>query len=426
MPLSPSQLSIVQAPQRFKVAICGRRWGKTTLAIREMCRIAAQPNKEIFYVSPTYRQSKMIAWRKLKNKLLDLRWVKKINESELSITLRNNSLISLKGADGGAQNLRGIGLDFVCLDEFALIDPEAWYEVLRPALSDKMGSALFISTPAGMNWAKDLFDLQDEFPDEWRSFQYTSLEGGNIPPEEIEAARRTLDIRTFKQEYEASWQNFSGRCYYAFDRKQNLKAYTGELPREIHIGIDFNVDPITAAVFIKLADNKLHMIDELRIFGSNTDELAKEILERYPRDRHSIICYPDPAGAQRKTSAGGQTDHTILRQAGFRVLAPHSHNSVKDGINAVNAKLCSSTGIIGLYVDPRCKYAIECFEKYAYKEGTSQPDKSSGFDHLADAIRYAIDYLAPIRLPQRDLPIRSWGHKLEQPRQQQRTTYGFT
>ncbi len=418
MPLSPSQLSIVQAPQRFKVAICGRRWGKTTLAIREMCRIAAQPNKEIFYVSPTYRQSKMIAWRKLKNKLLDLRWVKKINESELSITLRNNSLISLKGADGGAQNLRGIGLDFVCLDEFALIDPEAWYEVLRPALSDKMGSALFISTPAGMNWAKDLFDLQDEFPDEWRSFQYTSLEGGNIPPEEIEAARRTLDIRTFKQEYEASWQNFSGRCYYAFDRKQNLKAYTGELPREIHIGIDFNVDPITAAVFIKLADNKLHLIDELRIFGSNTDELAREILERYPRDRHSIICYPDPAGAQRKTSAGGQTDHTILRSAGFRVIAPNSHNSVKDGINAVNAKLCSSTGIIGLYVDPHCKYSIECFEKYAFKEGTSQPDKTSGFDHLADAIRYAIDYLAPIRLPAKEPEIRSWGHKLAVPRGQ--------
>ena len=415
MPLSPSQLSIVQAPQRFKVAICGRRWGKTTLAIREMCRIAAQPNKEIFYVSPTYRQSKMIAWRKLKNKLLDLRWVKKINESELSITLRNNSLISLKGADGGAQNLRGIGLDFVCLDEFALIDPEAWYEVLRPALSDKMGSALFISTPAGMNWAKDLFDLQDEFPDEWRSFQYTSLEGGNIPPEEIEAARRTLDIRTFKQEYEASWENFSGRCYYAFERKHHLKEYADTLPREIYCGIDFNVENMVAAIAVKLPAG-FHFIDEIHLYGSSTQELADEIKERYPLAKHSIVAYPDASGSARKTSAQGQTDHTILRSAGFRVVAPHSHNSVRDSINAVNSLLMNSLGKINCVIDPRCRKIIESMEKYTYKTGTSQPDKTQGFDHMADAVRYLIDGVYPIRMPAKDIPIRSWGHKLEQPR----------
>ena len=75
MPLSSTQKIVVDAPQRFKVAVCGRRWGKTTLAIREMCRVASQPNKEIFYIAPTYRQAKMIAWKKLKNKLVDLRWV---------------------------------------------------------------------------------------------------------------------------------------------------------------------------------------------------------------------------------------------------------------------------------------------------------------------------------------------------------------
>jgi hypothetical protein len=222
MPLSKPQLEIVNAPQRFKVAVCGRRFGKTTLSIREICRVASQPSKEIFYIAPTYRQAKMIAWKKLKNKLLDLRWVSKINETELSILLKNNSLISLKGADGGAQNLRGVGLDYLVMDEFSLIDEEAWTEVLRPALSDKMGSALFITTPAGMNWAKDLFDLAGEFPDEWASFQFTSIQGGNIPEAEIEAARRTLDIRTFKQEYEASFETFSGRIFYAFDRKINV------------------------------------------------------------------------------------------------------------------------------------------------------------------------------------------------------------
>ena len=411
MPLSKPQLEIANAPQRFKVAVCGRRFGKTTLSIREICKVASQPSKEIFYIAPTYRQAKMIAWKKLKNKLLDLRWVSKVNESELSILLKNNSLISLKGADGGAQNLRGVGLDYLVMDEFSLIDEEAWTEVLRPALSDKMGSALFITTPAGMNWAKDLFDLAQEFPDEWASFQFTSIQGGNIPEAEIEAARRTLDIRTFKQEYEASFETFSGRIFYAFDRKYNLRSWEDALPQELHIGCDFNLDPITAVVAVKLG-NTLQVIDEIKIFGSNTDELVDEIKTRFPQK--TIIVYPDPAGAARKTSAGGRTDHTILRAAGFTVKSPHGHNAVRDGINAVNAKLRSSAGITSLYIDPKCKYVIECLEKHVYKEGTSLPEKGGNpdFSHMNDALRYMTDYLFPIRQPIQRPPVATWGHKL--------------
>jgi hypothetical protein len=377
-----------------------------------MCREASEPNKEIFYVAPTYRQAKMIAWKKLKNKLTDLRWIKKINETELSITLKNNSVISLKGADGGAQNLRGIGLDALIIDEAAIIDQEAWTEVLRPALADKQGWALFISTPAGMNWLKDLYDLAEQFPDEWASFQFTSLDGGNIPLAEIEAAERTLDARTFNQEFRATFETFSGRIFYAFDRKQNVR--TWQPPEDlkladIHIGIDFNVDPMSAVVFVKLK-NILWAIDEIKIFGSNTDELVEEIKTRYPNKK--ILAYPDPAGAQRKTSAGGRTDHTILRNAGFTVISPYGHNAVRDGINAVNAKLCSSSGEISLYIDPKCKYVIECLEKQTYKEGTSIPDKESGFDHFNDALRYCVDALFPIRQPvPTDLP-KTWGHGL--------------
>jgi hypothetical protein len=410
MPLSESQKLIVQAPQRFKVAVCGRRWGKTTLAIREMCRIASQPDREIFYVSPTYRQSKMIAWKKLRNKLTDLRWVKKINETELSILLKNGSTISLKGADGGAQNLRGVGLDYLVMDEFSLIDEEAWTEVLRPALSDKMGSALFITTPAGMNWAKDLFDLAEQHPEEWASFQFTSIQGGNIPESEIEAARRTLDTKTFKQEYEASFETFSGRIFYAFDRANNLRTWQTELPANLHVGLDFNVDNNSAVIAVRVNQDQLHIIDEIKLMGSNTDEMVQELKTRFPKN--NITVYPDPAGAARKTSAGGRTDHSILRTAGFTVKAPNSHNAVRDGINAVNARLKSSTGIINLFVDPRCKYTIESLEKHTYKPDSSVPDKDSGFDHFSDAIRYMVDYLFPIRGQVTPPPTRMWSHKL--------------
>jgi hypothetical protein len=408
MPLSAAQKKIADAPQRFRVACCGRRFGKTTLAIREILKIARIPDREVYYVSPSYRMSKTIVFKKLKNKLLDLRWVRKINETELSFLLKNGSTISLKGADN-YDSLRGVGLDGLVMDEAADIDQAAWIEVLRPALADKQGSALFLGTPKGLNWFKDLFDQAEEFPEEWASFSFTTLDGEQVSKEEIEAARRDMDERTFQQEFLASFVNFSGRIFYAFDRKYNVKPYTDPLPKELHLGVDFNIDPMSAVIGVKTG-NVMHIIDEFKIYGSNTEELVEEVKTRYPG--HTIIAYPDPAGAQRKTSAGGKTDHTILRTAGFTVKAPHSHNAVRDGINAVNAKLLSSSGFTTLFFDPKCKYSIECLEKQTYKEGTSIPDKDSGFDHMNDALRYMVDYLFPIRQPTTPLPINRWGHQL--------------
>lgn len=408
MPLSKPQTAIVEAPQRFKVVIAGRRFGKTHLSIRELCKHAREPEREVWYCAPTYKQAKMIVFKKLRKKLIDLRWVKNINATSLSFELKNGSTISLKGLDN-FDNLRGAGLDFLCIDEFADIDPEAWYETLRPMLADKQGGALFIGTPKGMNWAHDLYTMQEEFPEEWKSFQYTTIEGGNVKPEEIEAARRSLDERTFRQEFMATFETFSGRVFYAFERAKNVKGFVGDISDELHIGMDFNVDPLTAVVAIKQG-TVLHIIDEIKIYGSNTDEMVTEIRNRYGDRR--IIVYPDPAGAQRKTSAGGRTDHTILRNAHFTVKAPHSHNAVRDGINAVNAKLCSSSGVSTLFIDPKCKYVIECLEKQTYKEGTSIPDKESGFDHMNDALRYMVDYLFPIRQPTTPPPTRQWGHKI--------------
>ena len=410
MPLTIPQQTIVDAPQRFKVVVAGRRFGKTHLAIRELCFYAKEPEREVWYCAPTYKQAKMIVFKKLRKKLIDLKWVKNINATNLSFELKNGSTISLKGLDN-FDNLRGAGISFLCMDEFADVDSEAWYETLRPMLSDTKGHALFIGTPKGLNWAHDLYTLEQEYPGEWASFSFTTIQGGQVAPEEIEAARRTLDIKTFRQEFEATFETFSGRVYYAFDRKSNVRAWQ-EPNREIvdiHIGMDFNIDPICAVV-AKRSGDILHIIDEIKIMGSNTDEMVQEIRTRYPSQ--TITVYPDPAGSARKTSAGGRTDHTILRTAGFKVLAPHAHNPVRDGVNAVNAKLCSSTGVNTLFIDPKSKYTIECLEKLTYKTGTSIPDKDSGFDHMADALRYMCDYLFPIRQPITPPSTRMWSHKI--------------
>ena len=411
MPLSKAQDIVAKNAARFRVVVAGRRFGKTHLSIRELCYHARLPDKEVWYVAPSYKMARGIVWRKLKNKLQDLNWIQKTNETDLTIILVNGSTIALKGADN-YDSLRGRGLDFVCLDEFADIAPEAWYETLRPTLSDKGGKALFIGTPKGIgNWCYDIYQKTQEDKDNWASFSYTTLDGGNVTAEEIEMARRDLDERTFRQEYMATFETFAGRIYYAFDRALNVIKYEGATPDVVYVGMDFNIDPMSAVVAVRSGDT-LHIIDEIRIFGSNTQEMITEIKQRYPRTR--VWVYPDPAGNQRKTSAGGVTDVTLLANAGFVVKAPRSHTPVRDRINAVNSRLCSSTGIRHLIVDPKCKYTIEGFERQTYKEGTSQPDKDGGYDHLMDAAGYMVDYLFPVRKdidPELLVPQR-WGHRV--------------
>lgn len=393
MPLSLAQKTIASDPHRFRCVCAGRRFGKTHLAIRTLAEWTREPDKEVWYLAPTYRQAKMIAWKKLKKKLVDLRWVAKINESELTITLKNNSVICLKGADA-YDSLRGAGLDGLILDEAAVIDPEAWFEVLRPMLSDKQGKALFITTPTGMNWFYDLYQNYLIDPVNWASFQYTTIDGGNVPLEEIEQARKDLDSKTFEQEYLASWVTFTGRVAWAFDRNHNVKELDEVDLRLLHIGIDFNVTPLTACVFVQQG-NDLYAIDEIKLHSSNTDELCDEIKARYPNSR--IYAYPDPSGSARKTSSGGFTDHIILRNAGFHVLAPRKHTPVRDRINAFNSRLCSSDGVRHLFVSSRCKYTIESLEKFCFKDGTQIPDKDSGYDHMFDAASYCVDYIFPIK-----------------------------
>ena len=155
MKLSQPQQAVAQDNSRFKILVSGRRFGKTTLAIRELCYHARHPNKLCWYVAPSYRQARQIAWLKLKKKLSELRWAKKFNEADLTCHLKNNSVIALRGADN-PDSLRGVGIDFLVIDESADVSEQSWTEVLRPTLSDTKGKALFTGTPKGHNWFYDL------------------------------------------------------------------------------------------------------------------------------------------------------------------------------------------------------------------------------------------------------------------------------
>ena len=420
MALNTGQLAVAQDTHRFKCVVAGRRWGKTYLATRELAKQARQPDKSVWYIAPSYRMAKQIVWTPLKWRLQDLRWVDKINESDLSIRLKNGSTIALRGADN-PDSLRGVGLDYLVLDEFAMIHESAWTEVLRPTLSDRNGSAMFISTPQGIhNWAFDLFNRQNEDPDNWRSWTFKTIEGGRVSEQEIEQARRDLSDRQFRQEYEATFETYSGKIYYNFERDQNIKPFEHEVPREVLIFCDFNVNPISAVVATWTSETRIHIFDEIVIYGSNTDELVDEIRNRY--GSRAVRIYPDPAGIQRKTSAGGRTDINILENAGFRVFYHRSHPQVRDRINAVNAAFKNTKEEVNLLIDPKCRRTIEGLEKQVYKEGTLVPDKDGGWDHLNDAIGYGIQYLKPIKKEYQDRQpdVGMWRHQTETPNRNRR------
>jgi hypothetical protein len=391
VPLSKPQKQVLECDKRFRVLITGRRFGKTFLAITELAKFARYPKKKVWYVAPTYRMAKDIVWFELVDKLTKHKWIKKTNNSDLSILLRNGSTISLRGADN-ENSLRGVGLDFLVMDEFADVKEHAWYEVLRPTLSDKNGSALFCGTPRGYgNWSYNLFTKEDN---NWASFQFTTLDGGQVSANEIEQAKADLDERTFNQEYMASFVNYAGQIYYNFDRKENVIDKYEPKTAEIHIGMDFNIDPMSAVV-TEIQGDKIIIYDEIILYSSNTDEMVQEIKTRYS-GKH-IFIYPDPASKQRKTSAGGTTDLAILKNAGFNMRVRNNHPLIRDRINSVNTKLKNANGKRTLFIANNCKNMLKSIERQIYKEGTSVPDKDNNYDHMNDALGYLVEYLFPVR-----------------------------
>ena len=407
MKLTDIQKQILGADARFKVVVAGRRGGKTYCSIASLAKHARIPNTKCLYVAPSYRMAKQIVWQDLKDLLREVRWLKRINESELTVTLVNNSIIMLRSADN-PDSIRGIGVDHCIIDEAADIDEEAWTAVIRPTLSDREGSALIIGTPKGRNWFYDLYNNAKHTPD-WFSLQFSTAQGGNVSETELAQARADLDERTYRQEYEAQFVDYSGVIYYAFGEHNIVDMpITTDTRTPLHIGMDFNVDPGSAVIGFE-HKHGIHIFDELEIFGTDTGEMCREIQQRYPNRR--VFAYPDASGAQRRTSSGGITDHVILKNHGFDLRVGSVNPSVKDRIAAVNSTLKKEN--MRLTVSPKCAKLINAFRKHTYKEGTRQPDKNSGLDHLLDSCGYLINHLYPLKVntqPVRGHIRRATGH----------------
>jgi len=210
--LHPAQMEIFKSTARFKVVAAGRRFGKSRLAAWVLLMEGLKSkDKDVFYVAPTFQQAKDIMWGTLKE--LGEGLIKSTHENTATITLINDRKIYLKGSDR-PDTLRGVGLRYVVLDEYASMKPSVWELILRPTLADVKGSALFIGTPDGKNHFYDLW-LQagkEDYP-EWEQFSYNSTDNPLLDPEEIEAARQSMSSQAFRQEFEASFESFNGGIF---------------------------------------------------------------------------------------------------------------------------------------------------------------------------------------------------------------------
>lgn len=226
--LHPAQLEIFNDSHRLKVVAAGRRFGKSRLAAWLLLIKALQntdPDKYIFYVAPTFQQAKDILWQLLKTMGHEV--IASAYENTAVLTLINGSRIALKGSDR-PDTLRGVGLAYCVIDEYADMRPSVFEQILRPALADVKGDCLFIGTPKGRNHFFDIYNYADDENDpEWKSFHYTSFDNPFLDPLEIEAARKSMSTFAFRQEFMASFEAAASEVF-----KEEWLKFSDKEPQE--------------------------------------------------------------------------------------------------------------------------------------------------------------------------------------------------
>jgi len=203
--LLPWQEEVFHDTTRFKVVAAGRRTGKSRLAAWLLIINALQTEKgQVFYVAPTQGQARDIMWQTLME--LGHPVIAGSHINNLQIKLVNGTMISLKGADR-PETMRGVSLGFLVMDEYADMKPEVWEQILRPALADQKGRALFIGTPMGRNHFYELYKYAELGDDEtYKSWHFTSYDNSMLDSGEIDIAKKSMSSYAFRQEFMASFE----------------------------------------------------------------------------------------------------------------------------------------------------------------------------------------------------------------------------
>jgi phage terminase large subunit len=383
----PQFLSFHNRTQRFAILVAHRRAGKTVATINDLIRRAVETNRtdaRFAYIAPFYSQAKDVCWQYLKHYAAPL-LADTPNESELRVDLVNGARIRLYGADN-AERLRGLGFDGVILDEFADWRSGVWSEVLRPALSDRQGFAVFIGTPRGHNEFFELWQIAQK-SDAWFKLELKASDTGLIEQEELVAAREAMSRDQYAQEFQCSFDAAITGAFYA-DELERMKAdkRIARIPIDravpVHTGWDLGVSDSTAIWFVQCVGKERRLVDYYEASGVGLDHYAK-VLEgkNYVWGTHYF-----PHDIANKELSTGLSRVDTLRGLGIEPeIVPQA--AVLDGINATRRVLDSC------WIDPeRCERGLEALKQYRREwddklKTWKQRPRHDWSSHGADALR---------------------------------------
>lgn len=251
-PLHKAQQPIIKSPARFKVVCCGRRFGKTVLGIfqsvfgnPDSSLKGALQGKRIWWVAPSYKEA-LEGWQYLQRLVQQMpKSVAQTNTSELTVRFAGGGSLQVRTGDD-PDNLRGSGLDGVVIDEAATMKPDVWYLVLRPALADKRGWAMFIGTPKHYNWFYDLYARAESGVTDWACWQHPTWDNPYIDQDEIDSAQRDMTPEDFDQEFGASFTAVGGAVFrlLSTERARFLRPMpAGQVYKRTGIGEDWGTTP---------------------------------------------------------------------------------------------------------------------------------------------------------------------------------------
>ena len=389
---------------RFKVVHAGRRSYKTEISKRTLVSEGmANVSQNFFFGAPTHGQAKAIAWNDLKELALPV--TLDYSETELWIKLLTGSTIHAVGFDK-PERFEGRLWHGGILDELPDMKPSVWNENVRPALTDTRGWCWLIGVPGGKNHYYELsqYALHSGDP-EWADYNWFTSDV--LDPDEVNKERDRLDERTFRQEYEGSFESYEGRAYsyYDSDKHRKVQSFDSRLP--VRISCDFNLDPCVWVLgqdrsgFISIQDEvKQHRTDIWKMCG----ELKRRLETRVGGEcrKHHTVFYGDYEHGQSRSVSATASSWQIIRDE-FRdwnvEFRYRGHPRIIDRVNAVNSKLRTAKGEIQLGLDPSCVESHSDFEVVSIDmlQSPTEKNKMPNRTHASDCIGYWVSYDYPIR-----------------------------
>jgi hypothetical protein len=395
--------------ERWGCIVAHRRAGKTVACVNDLIKAALEskkPEPRFAYVAPTYAQAKDVAWEYLKrfaSPIPGVTW----HETELRVDFPNGARVRLYGAEN-YERLRGLYLDGVVLDEFGDIDPRAWREVIRPALSDREGWAVFIGTPKGQN---DFYEISEKSKSDptWFHLTLRASETGIVNQGELDDARRQMTLDQYEREYECSFAAAIEGAYYAREIEQAEKERRiGKVPYDPGLFVwtawDLGIGDSTSIWFFQLNGTAIQVIDHYEAAGVGLDHYVKIIRERNYMYAEHIL----PHDGNNRDWATGKTRIEILQQLGLKTTLL-TRDSVDDGIQLVRLTFPR------IWIDAeKCADGLKALKHYrrewSEKRKAFNPTPYKEWcTHAADAFRYLVIGANNIRRPINKSPPVSYG-----------------